>query len=143
MIFMLTIPVIFYLTFRELIQSDFPMISSGQGRSFLEWCFTLAVAFFISLLISLVPIGICALIGSMPEREGISDMKYPLVALRQHDGLKGKCYFLGICSVGDIQYYLWYRRQQGAVVGGKTVRQPGVSLYEQEGESYMETFKTE
>ena len=71
MIWLLLIPVIIYLTFQNMITSDFPVLDHAGGhRNFLEWCFTIGVACFISGPISLVPLGIGIFLGSLPDRVG-------------------------------------------------------------------------
>lgn len=143
MIFLLTIPVIIFMTFWDLVGSNFPPCYQCAGRSFLGWCFLIAVGCFISGLISIVPVGIAAFIGSLPDTHGVEDKTFPLVTLRERDGVHGQFYFLGAGQISDRQYYFWYRRQGDAVVGGKTIREPGVRIYEDGQDSpRMTTFKT-
>lgn len=148
MIWLLMIPVIIFFTFKTLWLSGFPGFHyvGLWDRNFLEWCFFLFVGGFISFIISLVPVGLACAIGSMPETHGIKDKEYPLVALREKDGIKGRFYFLGAGSIDDCQYYFWYRRDQnGAVSGGKTTREPGVKIYDTKNNDKpsMVTFREE
>jgi len=141
MIWLLTIPVIFYLTFTEMLQS-YPFNRGDNG--FLEWCMLVFMTCLIGCLISLVPIGIAALIGSIPKIHGAIDKKFPLVALKEKDGFEGHSYFLGIGYIQDTQYYFWYRRNEnGSISGGKTKRTSGVEIYEEEGTPTMITFTSE
>lgn len=73
MLWLLTIPAIFFFTFQELIYGDFPPGAMSDGRGFLSWCFLIFVGCFISALISAVPVGICCFIGQLPERFGKRD----------------------------------------------------------------------
>jgi len=145
MIWILSIPFIIFFTFKDLIGSNFPPCYHCDGRGFLNWCFLIFVGCCISFIISLVPIGIATFIGSIPERNGIKDKEYPLVSLRERDGISGQFYFLGSGSINDVQYYFWYRRNSGGdISGGKTIRGPGVRIYETDNsEAKMITFKTE
>jgi len=142
MIWVLAIPVIIFLTFRSLIRSGFPGIE-GDERGFLSWVFLIFCGCFISGIISVVPIGLGAWVGSMPARIGVEDHRYPLVALREKDGFAGR-FFLGSGFVGSQEYYFWYRRNpDGSIAGGKTFRQPCVTLHEGGGtDPTMVTFKT-
>jgi hypothetical protein len=146
MIWVLPIPAIIYLTFQNMITSDFPGLSMDGHqihRNFLEWAFCLAVSAFFSGLISMVPLGIGMIAGSLPERVGRFDRDYPLVALREKDGVTGQFYFLGAGSINDTQYYFWYRKDGGHISGGKTVRESGVRIYQDDTPPRMVTFKTE
>lgn len=147
MLWFLSIPVIVYFTFVSLMHSGFPEVvlcPDGYRRNFLEWCFLIFVGCVLSVLISLVPVGISVWIGSLPEIHGIKDTEYPLVALREKDGMAGRFYFLGAGSINSAEYYFWYRKNpNGSVSGGKTYRSPGVEVYEHTGEPIMITFKTE
>ncbi len=144
MIWLLLIPVIIYLTFQNMITSDFPVLDHAGGhRNFLEWCFTIGVACFISGLISLVPLGIGIFLGSLPYRVGKFDREYPLIALREKDGASGQFYFLGAGSVNNVQYYFWYRKNGDHIEGGKTVRASGVRIYQDNRGPCMVTFKTQ
>jgi hypothetical protein len=144
MIWLLLIPIIIWLTFREMIASDFPFLDDDGGhRTFLEWCFTIAVACFLSGLISMVPLSIGMILGAMPDRIGKFDREYPLVALREKDGVAGQFYFLGAGSINDVQYYFWYRKDGDHISGGKTIRAPGVRIYQDDTPPRMVTFKTE
>jgi hypothetical protein len=143
MLWLLTLPIIWFYTFKNICyDSNFPTFD--DERNFLGWAFAIFVSAFISFLISLVPLIIASIIGSWPERRGVADRKYPLVALREKDGQSGRAYFLGAGFIEDVQYYFWYRRNSdGSISGGKTVRDPGVRIYEDASEPYMQTFKTE
>jgi hypothetical protein len=145
MIWILSIPFIIFFTFKDLIESKFSQCYHCDGKGFLGWCFLIFVGCFISFLISWVPIGIAAFIGSFPERTGIKDKEYPLISLRERDGTSGQFYFLGSGSINDVQYYFWYRRNSGGdISGGKTIRESDVRIYETDGsEAKMITFKTE
>jgi hypothetical protein len=142
MIWLLTMPVIWFFTFKNICyDSNFPEFH--DERHFLGWVIAIFVSVSYSYIISLVPFGIAAVIGSLPERWGTADKKYPLVALREKDGGSGRFYFLGTGSIEDTQYYFWYRKNEdGSVSGGKTRRVPGVRIYEDTDEPYMQTFKT-
>ena len=145
MLWLAAIPFIIFFTFWDLVGSCFPdLCAYSDHRSFLAWCFLIAVGCFASGLISAVPIGIACFIGSLPDRTGRKDQEYPLVALRERDGVQGNFYFLGAGSIRDAQYYFWYRRNPGGdVSGGKTYRGPGVRIYEGSETPKMVTFKTE
>jgi hypothetical protein len=120
------------------------MIKSENLSTFLDWCFVLFVSCFISALISTVPFGISAFIGSRPQTKGIKDAEFPLVALREKDGVKGNFYFLGAGVINDQQYYFWYiKNSDGSISGGKTYRCPEVRIYEQDGVPKMVTYKYE
>lgn len=142
MIWFLSIPVIFYFTFSNLYYSGFPDFEP-HARTFLEWAFLIFVGFFIGFLISLVPIGANEMIGSLFEKKGVLDKEYPLIALRQQDGISGNFYFLGSGSFEDRQYYFWYRKDGNAIVGGKTLRDQNVRIYEDSINPRMVTFKEE
>lgn len=141
MIWLLMIPAIVILTFRSLIISDFPGMD-GEDRGFLSWVVVLFLGCLISGVISLVPLGLGSWIGSIPARQGIEDHRYPLVALREKDGVSGR-FFLGSGLIESQEYYFWYRRNPDASVsGGKTLRQPCVTIYEDNAVPTMVTFKT-
>jgi len=143
MIWLLTIPAIVYFTFSELIAACFPDYAChGTTRGFLGWCFLVFVGCFISALISAVPILIGGAIGAIPERRGYKDSEFPLVALRERDGVAGH-FFLGTGFIGSEQYYFWYRKNDdGAISGGKTYREPGVTIYEDDSNPRMTTYTT-
>ncbi len=142
MIWYLTVPLIFFFTFKNLIQGDWLDIS---GRwTFLAAVFTIFAGCLISLLISAIPFGLSCWIGSMPNRVGKPNSPFPLIALREKDGIQGRSYFLGAGFINDTQYYFWYRRStDGSISGGKTVRQPEVRIYEEDSQPRMVTFHTE
>lgn len=143
MIWLLSIPTIIYFTFRNLCESSFPSLDAGS-RNFLEWAFLIFVGCFFSALISLVPIGIASYIGSIPQVWGVPAEEYQLVSLHEKDGGHGKFYFLGAGTISDRQYYFWYaKRQDGAVVGGKTSRVPAVEVYESDGTPKMVIYRAE
>lgn len=147
MLWLLTIPVIGWFTFVDLINSHFPNSFCGpdydpcRPLNFLEWCFLVAMGTFITAFISLVPILIAAFIGSLGTQRSTKDRDYPLVALRQQDGFAGRSFFLGSGYVGDRQYYFWYRQDGDHISGGKTYRQPSVRIYEGNYEPIMRTWK--
>lgn len=141
MIFFLFIPPILFFVFKAILH-DRMMWPGFANATILDWGFMLFVGCFFSFLISLVPIGLSAWIGSMPEIVGVKDKTYNLIALRQQDGVKGR-FFLGSGYIGDEQYYFWYRlNPDGSVSGGKTERQDGVRIY-YGPEPTMTTFRTE
>ncbi len=143
MIWLFSIPVIIFLTFSELIKSDWDSMSGGH-RGFLGWCMTILLGSVLSAIISFVPIGVAAIIGSIPEVHGVKDGEYPLIALREKDGFKGQFYFLGAGSISDRQYYFWYRQNpNGSISGGRTPRESGVEVYEYDGDPIMITYRTE
>jgi hypothetical protein len=141
MLWVLTIPVIWYLTFREMIISGFPDPESSH-RGFLSWVFCLFVSAFISVLISLVPLGIAAFIGSLPKRHGIESHRFELVALREKDGVNGR-FFLATGSLESTEYYFWYRKDKdGSIRGGKTRRASGVRIWQDAQTPCMVEFET-
>lgn len=143
MLWRLSIPVIIYFTFSNLVHSGFPGFEP-HSRNFLEWCFLILIGALFSGLISLVPLGIAAWIGSLPKTQATKDAEYPLVALREKDGISGQFYFLGAGSINSTEYYFWYRENaNGSISGGRTHRSPGVEVYEYDGEPMMVTFRTE
>jgi hypothetical protein len=139
MIFLLTIPFIVFFTFRSMIASGFPNFP-GEPRGFLSWIFMVIVSCFFTGIISLIPFGIACWIGSLPKRTGKFDKDYPLIALRQKDGISGK-FFLGSGTVNDEQYYFWYRKESDHISGGKTIRSSGVRIYEGDYSPFMRTYK--
>ncbi len=143
MIWYLIVPFIVYFTFSNLIRGNW-LLMQGQSRmNFLEWCFTIFVGCFLSLLISSVPIGLSCLIGSIPKTIGVANIPSPLITLHLKDGIEGR-FFLGSGYVGDAQYYFWYRKNaDGSISGGKTRRNPGVRIYEDESQPRIVTFHTE
>lgn len=141
MIWLLTIPIIYYLTFTELMQG---IIFAHSDKGFLDWVTLIFFSFFFGSLISLVPFGISALIGTIPKIHGVVDKKYPLIAIKEKDGFTGQLYFLGIGYIKDTQYYFWYRKNEnGSISGGKTERTSGVEIYEKEESPTMITFRSE
>lgn len=143
MIWLLTIPIIVYFTFCNLYASGFPGFYPEHHRNFLEWCGLIFASGLFSVLISLVPMGIGIAIGSGFETIAVEDEEYPLVALRQQDGFKGRSYFLGAGMIQDQQYYFWYRKHGDGISGGKTIREPGVNIYEDNENPRMVTFRSE
>lgn len=142
MIWLISIPFIIYFTFKNLYLSGFPSINPENTRNFLEWVFLIFAGSFFSFLISLVPIGMAYFIQSTYEVTGVKDREYPLVALREKDGISGNFYFLGSGTFQDSQYYFWYRKDGDHISGGKTLREQGVRIYEEPGEAKMMTYKT-
>ena len=88
MIFLIFIPIIVYFTFAQLISSGFPGLP-GDYRGFLGWTFLVFAGCSLTAIISLIPLGAALVVGSLPERVPQKDRDYPLVALRQKDGIKG------------------------------------------------------
>jgi hypothetical protein len=148
MLWFLTVPVIGFFVFKNLIEGDWLMLDGG--RDFWQWpflgiVFTIFFGCFITAFISAFPLGFAAYLGSLPEVIGVQDTEYPLVALREKDGMSGN-FFLGSGTIRDVQYYFWYRRNSnGSISGGKTYREPGVEIRETEDGSTpkMVTFKTQ
>lgn len=144
MIWYLALPPMWILALYDIYKSGFPGFHEGYSRNFLEWCFMLFVWVSISLILSLIMWGISSALGTIPEREGKADKKYPLIALREKDGMVGQ-FFLGSGYVGSTEYYFWYRKNEdGSVSGGRDQRCPGVRIYEDAAAdgAYMQTFKT-
>lgn len=130
------------LTFRSLVTSGFPGLE-GESRGFLGWVAVFVVGAFLSAFIALAPLGAAAFIGSLPKVHGVPDATYPLVALRQQDGFEGRSYFLGSGMIESREYYFWYRQNaDGSVSGGKTYREPGVTIFTSETPR-MTTYRTE
>jgi hypothetical protein len=144
MIWILTMPVIWFFAFKNICyDSNFPEFGH-EPRNFLGWAIALLVGVVVSFLLSLIPVWIATFIGGMPERIGKPAKRYPLVALREKDGAAGRFFFLGAGSLEDVQYYFWYRKNDdGSVSGGKTERESGVRIYEDTDAPYMQTFKAE
>lgn len=139
MIWLLTVPFIFFFTFRDLYMSGFPGLN-GDSRNFLEWCFFVVGGCFVSCIISLAPVGVWTFIGYCFEYKSQRDKDYPLISLREKDGVSGKFYFLGAGAINDQQYYFWYIKKDGFVAGGKTVRCESVRIFEHPT-PMMRTFK--
>jgi hypothetical protein len=143
MVWYLIIPVFAFYTFKNLYQSGFPQFAPTAHRNFLEWVFLIVMGSVISSVLSLVPVGLSCFVGSLPDCQGVANPPYPLVTLREKDGQSGR-FFLGSGSINDMQYYFWYRRNpDGSVSGGKTTRQPGVRIFEDDKFPHMVTFHTE
>jgi hypothetical protein len=142
MIWALCIPVILFFTFSDLATwREFQ-----RPLSFLNWAFFIFMGCFISFLISIVPIVIGCIIGSQTQKryKAVLDAEYPLIALREKDGITGHSYFLGSGTIEDTQYYFWYRKQGDSIRGGKTKRTEGVRIFEtDDSEPKMVTWKTE
>lgn len=120
------------------------MVHCHKPSTFLGWCGVLFFICLVSSLISLVPLGLAALIGSLPGLVGEKDEEFPLISLKEKDGVAGRFYFLGSGCINDQQYYFWYcRNPDGSIFGGKTVRVPGVEIYECRDMPRRITFKTE
>lgn len=144
MIWYLFIPAIVFLTFKNLIASGFPDLEGQHPTTFLGWIFLIFVGLAISGIISLAPFGISCWIGSIPEVIGRPNPEFPLIALREKDGISGKFYFLGAGSINSTEYYFWYRKNSdGSISGGKTARQSGVRIWEDDDHPHMVTFHTE
>ena len=142
MLWCIFIPIILYLTYKNLAADTF-MWDTPATRSFLTWCGFVFWTCFTSALISTVPIGLAIYIGSLPAYYGIIDQEYELITLREKDGFSGRSYFLGVGYIHDTQYYFWYRKDpQGYISGGKTLRNSCVELYETTDTPKMVTFKT-
>jgi len=143
MIWFLTIPVIFFLTFKNVIESDLMWINGASNGDFLEWVSAIFVALLLSCLISLVPVGIALLIGSIPKTKGVTLKEYDLMSLFEKDGISGR-FFLGIGSIDGIEYYFWYRRNKdNSISGGKTERSEDVQIYETDKKPKMITYQTD
>ena len=147
MIWIIPTPFVVYYTFKNMIEGNWLMLNNDPWQwPFLAWAFTIFVGCVISALISGALVGIGSFIGSLPKRVGVLDHDYPLVALREKDGIQGNFYFLGAGTFRDVQYYFWYRRNEnGTISGGKTLRDPGVRIHEiTDGSApFMRIFKTE
>lgn len=140
MIWLIAVPFIGYFTFRQLIASGFPGLENDP-RGFLGWVFCILVGLFLTGLISLVPFAIASILGSNTNTVSVKVADYPLVALREKDGVSGN-FFLGSGYVGDEQYYFWYRRDSDHIEGGKTRRESSVRIYERDGTPIMRTWKS-
>lgn len=143
MIWLLTIPFIFFFTFKNIIGDNWLLINGGMDNAgFLGWTFTIVVGCFISGIISLAPIFIAYWIGEIPKVWGVVDEEYPLVSLKEKSGIKGQ-FFLGSGSIEGVEYYFWYRRNKdGSVEGGKS-NVSGAKIYEQDATPTMVEYKTD
>ena len=142
MLWLAWIPVAAFFTFKDLYESGFPAIAN-EPRNFLEWCFLVIVGCVFTAILSLPAVGLAAWIGGSWNRYGTKDKTYPLVALRERDGVSGQFYFLGAGEFQDRQYYFWYRKDGDHISGGKTSRVSGVRIYEDDSDPRMITFRTE
>lgn len=135
MIWLTPIPFIFWLFVRRFYDPVLP------PEDFMAWVGLLIAVGMHAALWSAPLVIVGAVLGSNVPRWGLSDKRYPLVSLKQRDGVEG-VFFLGTGMLGSSQYYFWYRRDGDAIRGGKTDRCPGVRIYEEDGDPFMQTYKT-
>lgn len=139
MIWILMVPIVFYLTFQDLSNDSF-LFNSNMG--FLDWVDFIVIGTFVSLLISIIPLSIGIFVGTRPKIYGEKSKERELVTLRNKDGFSGQGYFLGIGYITDKQYYFWYvRDDDGAIRGGKTARSEGVDIHETQNIPKMVSFR--
>jgi hypothetical protein len=138
MLWLLSLLVFFALIFRTM-QKDLDWETSNWGSRF-----GIVGLAAITTLIPTIVLGVTILLMSViPATVAVADAPTPLVSLKERDGLQGS-FFLGSGTIQDQQYYFWYARDtDGAIYGGKTVRDTDVRIYEMDGAAYMVTFHEE
>lgn len=155
MIWLVTIPLVVFFTFKNMIEGNWLMLHAhgnwdGPAPPFYQWpflavIFTIFVGLFISAFVSVFILAIPMIIGSQPKMVGVVDIDYPLMTLREREGMSGT-FFLGSGHIEDRQYYFWYRKNaDGSISGGKTLREPCVKIRDtKDGEApFMRTYRTQ
>jgi hypothetical protein len=132
---LLAVLVIGFFTFRHIFDDSSP-------DDFIEWLGSIFISTVFTGVISLIPFTVLSIIGSNTDRVMKLDRDYPLVALRERDGVEGH-FFLGSGSISDKQYYFWYRQDGNFISGGKTEREPSVHIHEGDYKPFMRTWKAE
>lgn len=125
MIWFLTIPVMFILTFRELVIKD------RYGG-----VFDAIMGTFVSIILSVVigglpAAGLALFIGSKIHAHPVLSRTDTLVSLHTKDGEQGT-FFLGSGTVNGVQYYFFYRKNSDGSFGpGRVYADDAVRVYEE------------
>ena len=126
MIWFLTVPAMFVLTFREFVIKD------PYHQSAFDVIMGTFMSLFLSVLIGGLPAaGLALFIGSQIHARPVLSRTDTLVSLHTKDGVQGT-FYLGSGSINGSQYYFFYRKNgDGSFVPGRVYADDAVRVYEE------------